>query len=603
MPDEVSAAPSKSSTGAVIQLAIAMALTWLALPFAWGYSFIVTMLFGGIALPRSLLIVALLPAVMALTNGLGARAPFARRRGLIWILAIVGWTMGNLVLVWVQTEPVSDWYRLLFVYLLATYWALFAGWFFFVRERLGLRLLILAVLMTGPFLFVKLVEVKGMMGDSRIVLDWRGRGASSLAAIRSGGGELKADFSKVGPTDFASYLGPDRTGVIERVRLDADWKARPPRLLWKHQVGAGWGAFAVVGDFAVTQEQRGGDEAVVCYTLRGGDEVWSHTTPGKLEGPGGIGPRATPAIDAGRVYSVGGQGRLLCLNGADGKEVWSVDILADNGAENLIHGVCASPLVLDGLIYVCPTGKDGKSLAAYDTATGKKKFATGAGRASYASPMLVTLGGAKQILVFHEAGVSGHEPKTGAVLWTYPWFNEQAISSSQPIVLAGDEGELIVTTAYGKGSTRIRVQRGPDSAWTTKSVWESRQMQTKFSSAVLKGDHVYGLDEAILSCIDAKTGKRTWKGGRYGYGQLLRLGDFLLVLTEGGRLALVEARPDKWVERGNVEAIEGKTWNNLALAGDILVVRNDQEAAAFQLAMSSESSASGAPPPAANGAP
>src|SRR5262249_17922522 len=156
-------------------------------------------------------------------------------------------------------------------------------------------------------------------------------------------------------------------GEQSHVSLARDWSKVPPRPLWRKEVGPGWSAFAVVGDYAITQEQRGAQEIVACYRVSDGEQIWTHEDAARFDSSmGGIGPRATPTIADGKVYTVGATGILNALDGETGELLWSVDILKDNDGHNIDHGVCGSPLVLGDRVVVSPTGAKNSSLAAYD---------------------------------------------------------------------------------------------------------------------------------------------------------------------------------------------------------------------------------------------
>ena len=167
-------------------------------------------------------------------------------------------------------------------------------------------------------------------------------------------------------------------GRFRGLKLARDWSERPPQLLWRQPIGAGWSAFAVVGSSAITQEQRGEYEMVVCYDLKSGREQWTHSDHDRYEAtPAGVGPRATPTIVEDRVYTLGATGILNCLDLATGERVWSEDILYDNGAELASWGMSGSPLVLDDLVVVSAGGGEGKSLVAYHKDTGERVWSGG----------------------------------------------------------------------------------------------------------------------------------------------------------------------------------------------------------------------------------
>lgn len=391
----------------------------------------------------------------------------------------------------------------------------------------------------------------------------------------------------VSALDYPRFLGPKGRPEVDGVRLARDWNAQPPKLLWKQPIGAGWSAFATVGGFAFTQEQRGDQELVTCYDLESGKLLWSHAEPTRFdEFLGGLGPRATPTIDEGRVYAQGATGILSCLDGATGKLLWSKNILEDNGAPNVQWGKSGSPLVTGNLVIVSAGGADGRSLVAYDKLSGECVWSGGSELSAYASPVEATLAGVRQILIVNETHVAGHDAETGKLLWEFSWPGQSngAANTSQPVVLS--DNRVFISKGYGVGATVFEVHKGADGVWTTEDVWggPKRVMKTKFANIVLRDGLAYGLDDGILECLDLETGKPRWKKGRFNHGQILLVGELLLVQSEEGKVALVEAAPDEYRELGSFPAVEGKCWNNLALAGGrYLLVRSGEQAACYEL--------------------
>ena len=364
------------------------------------------------------------------------------------------------------------------------------------------------------------------------------------------------------------------------MRLSTDWIARPPRLLWRQPIGEAWSGFAVVGDRAVTLEQHGPEERVTCYELATGRLLWSHGDRVRWEDPlGGPGPRATPAIAGGRVYALGGTGLLNVLDLATGKRIWSTDILEDAAASIPTYGVSASPLVLGDVVIVVAGGAGGRSLVAYDRETGEQAWAGGDAPAAYSSPFLAELNGRPQLLVLNGTALSAHDPSDGTVLWTQDWPG-QTQRVAQPVLLPGDR--VFVSTGYGIGGKLFHIV-DDGGALRSETVWENLNLKAKFSNVVHRGGYLYGLDDGILVSIDLADGRRAWKRGRYGHGQILLAGDILVVLSERGEVALVDASPEAFRELARAKAIDGKTWNHPALAGRYLLVRNDREAACLEL--------------------
>jgi len=351
--------------------------------------------------------------------------------------------------------------------------------------------------------------------------------------------------------------------------------------LWRRPGGPGWSSFAVRGSLIYTQEQRGPDEVVACYKLTTGEAVWAHRDTARFwESNGGPGPRGTPTLYDGRVYTFGATGILNVLNAADGSVVWSRNAASDTGMEVPHWGFASSPLVVDDQVIVATSGR----LAAYDLATGANRWMGPARGVSYSSPHLATLDGVAQVLLLSEPGVISVALADGKVLWEHPWKGYPIV---QPALTA--DGDILISVSDSSGTRRLGVARGPD-GWTVQERWTSIGLKPYFNDFVVHHDHAFGFDGSILACIDLKDGKRVWKGGRFGNGQLVLLADqdLLVVLSEEGELALVKATPDQFTELARFPAIEGKTWNHPVLAGDVLLVRNGEQMAAFRLSLADD---------------
>jgi outer membrane protein assembly factor BamB len=390
--------------------------------------------------------------------------------------------------------------------------------------------------------------------------------------------EAPASTSPAG--DYPQFLGAERNGTVTGVRLADDWAARPPRLVWRRPIGAGWSGFAVARGLAVTQEQRGSREMVVAYNLVDGAPKWSHGDEAHYESTiAGEGPRATPTISRGRVFTLGSTGLLNCLDLETGKAIWRRDIGADNDSAQPDWGRSSSPLVVDDLIVVSAGGSPGRSLVAYHRDTGEPVWRAGDDLASYSSPVLATLAGVRQIVVLNQSSVAGHDPATGRVLWNHPWPRE-APSVAAPLILS--DNRVLVSAGYGIGSRLLQISRDGDGVSQTL-VWESTRLKAKFTNPVLYDRFVYGLDDGVLVCLDPANGERRWKSGRYGHGQTILVGNRLIVTTEDGDIVLVEPSPDAHRELARVTAFAQKTWNPPALAGRFLLVRTDTEAACYEM--------------------
>jgi hypothetical protein len=379
--------------------------------------------------------------------------------------------------------------------------------------------------------------------------------------------------------DWPGFRGPQRDGVIRGLRIKTDWAATPPVELWRRDVGPGWSSFAAGGGLLYTQEQRGNFEVVACYQAATGKPVWTHRDATRFwESNAGPGPRGTPTLSDGRVYTFGATGILDALDAASGAVVWTRNVASDTGAKLPDWGFSSSPLVLDDAVIVAASGR----LAAYDLATGKSRWVVQSGGGSYSSPQLLTIGGVAQVLLLNSSGVASVAPADGKVLWKHEW---KGFTALQP-ALTADGGVLITTgsSGGGAGTRRLAVLQGPE-GWKAEERWTSRGLKPYFNDLVVHKGYAFGFDGSILACIDLQDGHRVWKGGRYGNGQLVLLPDqdLLLVVSEEGELALVAAAPGEFNEIARFRAIEGKTWNHPALSGDTLLVRNGEQMAAFRL--------------------
>jgi outer membrane protein assembly factor BamB len=462
--------------------------------------------------------------------------------------------------------------------LLTTLWMLFLSGLSW-RVRLG----VVGLVVLGVGLVPALFRFTGMWGGlvPQFEPRWRPIKDYTLSALPEHGTMPEASVEARKDSDFPEFRGPGRRGLLEGVTLVPDWARHPPRQVWRHEIGQGWSAFAVVGAYAVTQEQRGDQELVSCYDLETGAPRWSQRSAVRfVEAQGGDGPRATPTIVGDRVYALGATGLLHGLDLKTGKVHWTTDTLGELKQENLTWGKSSSPLVHEDLVIVS-LGEGVPSLAAYDCASGKRKWTVGEDRPSYASPVLATVGGRKQVLVVNAESVSGHDPATGQILWKHAWPGKTA-KCSDPVPVGSDQ--VFVSAGLGLGALLLEVKQGGDGKWAAREVWSNnRLMRTYFTNVVLRDGYLYGLDNGFLQCLDAKTGDVKWREGRYEHGQVLGVGDALLVQGEKGPLFLVEATPQGHRRLGKLDALEGKTWNNPALAGRYLLVRNGEEAACYRL--------------------
>lgn len=434
--------------------------------------------------------------------------------------------------------------------------------------------------------------------------------------------EKIAVVEQFAPEDMPAYRGIHRDGIVVGPEIVTDWDANPPREIWRRPIGGGYSSFSVVRPVAVTMEQRGNDEAVVCYDIETGREFWEHRYPAFFDALGGPGPRSTPTIHGDVVFSFGCYGDLFCLNLKTGEPVWHVNVLQQFGLPTTHWGMTSSPLIHDEHVIVNIGGlqeseksgleQTGNGLVAYSLKTGEiawksaglplpnvelQEFKTGQSAIAgiegktlpgYSSPMLAGFAGEEVILNFDGTAFRANDPSTGAELWKYPFVAGDFISVAQPIVFKNEQ--VMISAGYGAGSVMFQVRQEAQ-GWELQELWKSRDLRCKFSSPILHDGYVYGLDEGIMVCIDPQSGQRLWKGrreglrGRYGHGQMLLTDGHIVVLTEKGDLVLIEPSPEELKVRGIVKVLseDVKTWNPLTIAYGRAFVRNAAEVACYDL--------------------
>ena len=385
--------------------------------------------------------------------------------------------------------------------------------------------------------------------------------------------------------EWPGFRGARRDGVVLGVKIKTDWSATPPVQLWRRPVGPGWSSFAVNGDLIYTQEQRGDNEVVACYRESTGQPVWTHSDKARFfESNAGAGPRGTPTISNGRVYSFGATGILNVLDARNGSVIWTRNVATETNTTIPFWGFSSSPLVVNDVVIVAAAGQ----LVAYEAASGNRRWIGSSTGGSYSSPHLVTINGVAQVLLTSDGHLTSVALADGKQLWQHEWA---ANSIVQPALTA--DGNVLITSQQN-GIRRISLTNNAG-AWTVAERWTSNGLKPYFNDFVVHKGHAFGFDGRILSCVDLNDGQRKWKGGRYGNGQLVLLPDqdLLLVLSEEGELALVQARNDQFTELAKFSAIQGKTWNHPALVGDVLLVRNGEEMAAFRLPLAEGANTAG----------
>ena len=507
---------------------------------------------------------------------------------------------GPVVLGWIFLQGMTHLYwgilpAIIVWLLLLAIWYLFCG-----RSRFRIRALRvglgIAALTIGIIGLSKIVRYEGSAsGSSLPKISWvweeEVSAAPSEVEVVAPDSSAPASVLESAAGESTDFLGADRDGMWESVPFGTDWDASPPELLWRRPIGKAWSSFVVTGDKAITQEQVGDEERVTCLNLFTGEELWHHTDPEVrllLErkenagaAMGGDGPRSTPVIHGNRVFTLGATGIVNCLELESGTLVWSANVIKDYGGALQKWGMANTPLVIveHGTAVVPGSDEAGATLVAFDMATGEERWVFQGNGASYSSPRLMELAGVQQIVSVNAKDVSGHDPATGELLWQYDWPGPYPKVGQPQLV---DTDKLLMTASYGVGSPLIQVSKDGGN-WNVTELWKTIRLKTKFSSAVVHDGHAYGLDEGRLACINLENGDKVWKNQKYGFGQQLLFGDWLLIQTEPGAVVIGRASTEGFEEEGRIEALSSMTWNVPAVAGRLLFVRNDKEAACYLL--------------------
>ncbi|HET6979739.1 MAG TPA: PQQ-binding-like beta-propeller repeat protein [Pyrinomonadaceae bacterium] len=551
---------------------IAVALQWLG----W---FVVPALF-----PQAT-IVALLSAVIGglailLWWLLFSRAPWIERIAAIVliVLALIGTKR-------VVHESIAGGAMGMLLYMLAipvfsmglVLWAVITRHFSAARRRL----MFVPMLLIGCGVFM-LIRTGGLTAEFDNDIHWRWSKTPEQALLAAANNETTAPATNVSTpvsteSGWSGFRGPQRDGTVHGVKIKTDWSASPPVELWRRPIGPAWSSFAVQNGRFYTQEQRGDEEVVSCYDVNTGKPIWRHSDNARFyESNAGAGPRATPTLSNGRVYTQGATGIVNVLDAATGNVIWTRNSVNDTGAKIPGWGIAGSPLVANDLVVVAAAG----NLVAYELEGGKPRWLGPPGGTGYSSPELLTINGIQQIVLLRSTGVMSVSLNDGKLLWEHAW---EGVPIVQPAVASN--GDLLISVSDSSGLRRLTVGQN-SGGWTTQERWTTEDINPWFNDFVVHNGHAFGFDGSSLVCVNLDDGKLKWKGKRYGYGQVILLPeqDMLLVLSEKGELALAKAATDQFTELGHFPALEGKTWNHPVLVGDVLLVRNDHEMAAFRLA-------------------
>lgn len=441
------------------------------------------------------------------------------------------------------------------------------------------RRILLALMICASCSIWFFVRSEGINGSAKANFAWRwSKTDEEILLANNDNAQFDSSLGRLNSAlnyNWSGFRGENRDGKIPDITIETDWNKYAPEEIWRTAIGPGCSSFAVDGNLLYTQEQRGEEEVVSCYDLATGAIVWTHSDNERFwDSHAGAGPRSTPAISNGLIFTIGATGILNALDGESGALIWSHKAAEYGHAELPGWAFCGSPLVVNDFVVVSLAG----TLMAFNIEDGEIKWIGPDGGTGYSSPHLQTIDGVNQILLMCETGIISVKPENGDLLWEY---KSQAERILQPAMII--EGEFLINDGADMGVRRISVNKS-DSGWSVEDIWESTAIRPNFNDFIVHEGLAYGFTGPSLACIDIESGERIWKGDRYaGHLILLEDQDILVVLTEDGEIALVEAKREGFSELAKITAIEGRTWNHPVLVGDILIVRNSREMVAYKV--------------------
>ncbi len=381
--------------------------------------------------------------------------------------------------------------------------------------------------------------------------------------------------------DWPQFRGPSLDGISAETDLLPSWPASGPKELWRVPLGEGYSGISVVGDRAYTLYVAGGKEILGVFDANSGAELWNYPVGERWKDMMGNGPRSTPTVADGVVYVLGAHATLAAVDVETGKELWRQDLKQTLGAQPPTWGVSTSPLVEGELLILDAGGRGGHSIVALDRGTGKLVWHAESDKAGYATPLPVTLGESRQVVLFTGTQVVGVDPADGRVTWKRQWKTSYDVNAATPVYIPPNR--LFVASGYSTGAALFELAVDGQATRVTE-LWTSPRMRNQFSSSIYHEGHIYGFDNGTLKCLDAATGEEKWAAREgFGHGSLTLAEGHLYVLGDKGKLALVEATPAGYREKGSVDVLDGKCWTVPTLAGGRLYLRNEKQLVALDV--------------------
>lgn len=391
-----------------------------------------------------------------------------------------------------------------------------------------------------------------------------------------------AALAAVSAQDWPQFLGPARNGTTTVSNLALSWPKDGPRVLWRREAGEGFSGPIVAGGKVLLFHRTGGREVLQALEAGTGKPLWQAGYPATYRDDFGMeeGPRATPAVHGGRVFTFGADGAAAAWNLADGRELWRVETRQVHGARKGFFGLAASPLVEGDAVLFHVGGPGGAGLVALDAATGRLRWKATEDEASYASPVSAVVGGRRRIYALTREAFVGLDPASGALLFRHPWrpAMHASVSAATPLIVGT---QAFLSASYDTGATLLEL--GPDGT-RPSAVWTSGDaLANHYATSVERDGFLYGFDgradpslqrASNLRCVEWKTGKVRWTEPSLKVGTVTRVNDRLLVVTERGEVLLAAARPDGFRVEARAQVLPFGVRAHPAVADGRLFARN-----------------------------
>jgi outer membrane protein assembly factor BamB len=353
--------------------------------------------------------------------------------------------------------------------------------------------------------------------------------------------------------DWPQWRGSKQDGISTEAKWLKQWPQEGPKQLWKATIGVGLSSCSVSAGKVYTMGNSEETDTVFCFDAATGREVWKHAYPCSAKDPNGyVGPRCTPTVHNGRVYTLSRNGHFFCLDAATGKVLWSKNFAEDYGVKPPTWGYSGSPLI-EGEWVITEVGGKGSSVVAFNKTDGQEVWKAGDDPVAYSTLYAFDHQGKRGLAVLSAAGIVGRSALDGKELWRHPWKTSYDVNAATPIVA---DGKVFISSGYGKGCALIDFTGAEP-----KVVWEHKKMRNHVASCVLWDKHLYGFDEGQLKCLDWATGEEKWAEKAYGKGSCFRAGDSFVIYSDKGRVATAELTPSGCREISGFQVLTGKdTW-------------------------------------------